>query len=270
MTILFIMLMANDLIEFWRSCALTAPPYAHPQDLPILRRSGRSLIENDALDFESYVSGPRFGDRMDNHFHLSLLPVPYLGNLKDADIVILLLNPGFDYTDYWAETKMPDLRKRLEDNLRQSFDGVEFPFAMLDPKFCWHGGFVWWEKKLHDVIATIAEERFKRNYLAALKDLSNRLACIELVPYHSSSFNDHKLINLLPSIGKAREYVQRVLLPDAKAGKRTVIVTRQVKNWGLSRGLDNVVIYEGGHTRGASLSPNSAGGRAILERYGIR
>jgi hypothetical protein len=127
---------------------------------------------------------------------------------------------------------------------------------------------MWWEKKLRDVIHEIAAQKYNGNYRSALRSLSKRLACVELIPYHSVSFKDHSLIKLLPSIKKAQEFVLTSLVHDAKVGKRTLIVTRQVRSWGLMK-MPGVVIYEGGHTRGASLSKKSEGGKAILERYGI-
>ncbi len=184
--------------------------------------------------------------------------------------MILLLNPGFGYNDYWAESHGPGFRQGLTDNLRQSFEDNEFPFVFLDPKFCWHGGFIWWEKKLREVIREIAARKFDGNYRDGLKSLASRLACVELVPYHSSSFGEHRLIDRLPSVQAARAFVRKGLMAEAMADKKTVIVTRQVKAWGVRTGAPNLVIYEGGHTRGASLSPNSAGGKAILKRYGIQ
>jgi hypothetical protein len=189
--------------------------------------------------------------------------------LRRAEIVILLLNPGFNYSDYWAETHRPDFRSRLVDNVRQSTDGVEFPFIFLDPQFCWHSGFAWWERKLREVIREIAARNFAGNYREGLRSLSSKLACVELVPYHSSSFNEHRLIDRLESVRAARSFVHNWLIPEASAGGRTVIVTRQAKAWGVKSTNANIVIYEGGHTRGASLSPNSSGGRAILERFEI-
>src|SRR6266566_5689299 len=225
--------MPSELINFWRRCELAVPPFAHPDDLSILRRRGGRLIDADLVNFDTFIAGPRFGDFDDHRLHLSLLPVPYGGDLTHAEIIILLLNPGFSYVDYWAETNMPEFRQRRIDNLRQSFKGVEFPFLELDPQFCWHSGFVWWEKKLRDVITVIAEKKFKRRYIEALRDLSGRLASVELVPYHSPSFRAHGLINQLPSVKMVQKFVRESLVPAANAGKRTLIVTRQDKSWAL-------------------------------------
>ena len=258
--------MLSEYVNFWRRCKLTAPPFAHPDDIPFLQQDG---IDTKLADFEGFIGGPRFGDFEENGLHLSLLPVPYVGNLHDADIVILLLNPGFTYSDYWAEYKVPAFRKRSEETLYQSLDGVKFPFFGLDPQFCFHGGFLWWEKKLRDVI-TVAKMKLGCTYLEAMRELSTRLACIELVPYHSSSFRAHSLIGRLPSVQMAQRFVRESLLPDARAGRRTLIVTRQVKAWGLPTDEANVILYKDGHTRGASLSPNSDGGKAILKRFGVK
>lgn len=258
-------LLPNELIEFWRQAQFSNPPYAHPADLEILQTHAR-WTDNDAVDFEGYISGPRFASCEDDRFHLSLLPVPYAGDLEHADFFILLLNPGFSYTDYWGETCVPPFKQRILANLTQRFDKTDYGFPYLDPQFCWHSGFVWWEKKFRELVQEIARLRFDGNYRDALKEFSHRIASVELIPYHSSSFHEHGVIDRLPSVAKVRAFVRDSLVPAAHDGKKTIIVTRQAKAWGLTA-KKNIVIYEGGHTRGASLSPRSAGGKAILRHY---
>ena len=266
--------MPIELVKFWRRCELTAPPYAHPDDLPVLQRGNGKHIDYEPKNFTTFITGLRSVDFNDHRLHLSLFPFPYCGNLASAKIVILLLNPGVSYTDYYAETHVRACRRRLELNLRQSFDGIEFPFLWLDPEFCWHGGFTWWEKKLRKVIRKIAEKKFENRYRDALCHLSKRLACVELVPYHSPSFRGHALIDELPSVKAAKQFVSDVLVRAAKRGEKTIIVTRQNTAWGLparmTKNLKNLVIYEGGQTRGASLGPRTAGGQAILRHCGVR
>lgn len=261
--------MPNDLIDFWRRVDLSRAPYAHPDDLEALASKGGKYADMESKDFGSFVAGSRFGDFKDNRFHLSLLPAPYGGDLAKADIFILLLNPGFGFADYHAEYKSAVFRARAEGNLKQDFDGVEFPFLWLDPEFCWHGGFAWWEKKLRKTITRIAEARFNGRYLDALKNLSRRLAQIELVPYHSPSFGAHGLIKKLESSKKAKAFVRSSLIPAALAGGKTVIVTRRDADWGTLHPSEHVIVYKGGLTRGASLGPETPGGKAILRRYGI-
>jgi len=259
----------NELVRFWDRCDLAAPPYWHPDDHLVLRRGNGRHIDDEPKTFDQYLVSPLFGDFEDHRLQLSLLPAPYLGNLANADIIVLLLNPGLAFCDYYAEARVPRFRQRLEMNLRQSFERIDFPFHFLDPEFCWHGGFLWWERKLRSVITTIADRKFNKSYLRALRDLSGRLACIELVPYHSQTFRSHALINHLPSARAARQFVHDVLVPAANNDERTIIVTRQVAAWRLPEGTLNPVVYRGGLTRGASLGLSTPGGQEILRRYGI-
>jgi len=177
--------MPEDLVQFWSRFRFDKPPFVHPEDLQLLKEE----VESQHLtSFEDFVSCPRFGNPEDDLFHLSLFPVPYVGDVRRSPVVILLLNPGFGYSDYWAEFKVPEFRSSLERNLYQSFGHTEYPFLFLDPQFCWHGGFIWWEGKLRDVIRRIADTHFSTRYLPALRFMAQNLSCIELFPYHSTFF----------------------------------------------------------------------------------
>ena len=60
--------MPNDLIEFWRQAQTGKPPFAHPADFEVLQTYAR-WTEDDAVDFESYISGSRFASCDDDRFH---------------------------------------------------------------------------------------------------------------------------------------------------------------------------------------------------------
>jgi hypothetical protein len=254
----------NSLVRFWNECDLRKPPFIHPADLSIAKAYPK-LFDTQVRNLRGFIHGKRFGDFRDNRFHLSLIPSPYGGRLDTADIFILLLNPGFGISDYHVDPVSRRWKKRV---IRQKLARAKFPFASLNPNLCWRPGFMWWEKKLRSVIRRIVAEKFDGSYLDAMRNLSQRLACIELVPYHSASFNANKLVKVLPSARAARDFVYKTLLPKARRGKVTLIVTRKVKEWGLPKA--HVVTYTGGHTRGAHMSVGSMGGKAILKRYGIK
>jgi hypothetical protein len=262
--------MPSDLVQFWQRCDLSHGPFAHPDDWPVPRSGAGRHIDEETRGVAEFLSGPRFGDFSNTRFHLSLLPIPYGGDLSTAEIVVLLLNPGFSFTDYYAETCVPEFRRCLERNLRQDFSGVEFPFLWLDPEYCWHSGFVWWERKLRQVITVIAEQKFRGRYYDALRDVSRRLAHVELIPYHSQSFKAHRLIKALPSVNAAKRFAHTALAEAGNKGMRTIIITRQAAAWGLARESHRLVVYEGGSTRGASLGSSTSGGRAILAHYHIQ
>jgi hypothetical protein len=81
----------DDLVSFWSRLDLQKPPFAHPDDLPVLRstKKGRLIDEDPKKTYREFVEGARFGDSRDRRLELSLLPVPYAGDLKKADIIIL-------------------------------------------------------------------------------------------------------------------------------------------------------------------------------------
>jgi hypothetical protein len=259
--------MLDELIEFWKKCDLKKPPFVHPGDWDIINSQKPGLVQGIPSNYARFVERPEFTE---NKLHLHLVPQPYAGNLKNAEIVILLINPGLGYTDYWGESEIPSFRERLEDNLLQRHDdSSDFPFMWLDPSLCWHGGFIWWEKKLQEVINTIAIKRFDGNYRAALSAVSKKIASVELVPYHSFSFGAHSLINRLPSVRLMHDFVRKQLVPKAIGRKLTLIVTRQVKTWSLPSGHEHIKTYSGGQSRSASLTSKSPGGQVILRAFGI-
>jgi hypothetical protein len=263
----------NSLVEFWKNVALVEPPFIHPLDN---EKCGHwpEFKDRSALNLEQFIESDHFpGDR---GFHLSLSPVPFIGDLTKADIFILLLNPGFSISSY-ESMENPYYRALLVRNQHQEFMDVEFPFMSLDPNLASAAGFIWWHAKFAKIIKFVANVE-SISYLAAMKRLSRRVAAIELIPYRSKSFSAHRLTKVLPSANAARQFVQGELVERARRGEATIIVTRKAKEWGLTKakakewGLTeaDVVIYEGGHTRGAHLGPNTKGGAAILKRLGLK
>jgi hypothetical protein len=265
----------NSLAEFWRAMPLDGPPYIHPKD-----KEGLSDKELDSyfdtkeglVDFDSFVRSRRFGDRNDNRFYTSLLPGPYAGSIERADIFILMLNPGFEYVDYFAEyrdeyhgtTEFKAIRSKTN---RQELGDVGFPFFYLNPEFCWHSGFMYWERKLRPILETIANDEKCGGYFGALKAMSQRFATLQLVPYHSRGFSAGSLITKLPSTKVMIEYVKDQLVPSAKRGEKTLIVTRKAKEWGIEAAPPNIVVYGRNQARGAHLGPDSDGGQAILRQF---
>lgn len=252
--------MADQIIEFWSGLATDANQKIHPRDEHLLQNFAAIPPVND---FQEFMISDHYGLNNPTHLHLSLLPQPYSGNMRTADIFILLLNPGLNLTDYWAEFNNAEFRHSLEDTISQQNFDPDFPFIWLNPKFCWHSGFVWWEKKFRKLASLISEQQYNGNYHSALRALSQRLACVELFPYHSTTFGAHALLGELPSTVHARDFVARIAATD-----KTIIATRQAAMWGLPD-RDNTIVYSGGHSRAASLGPQSEGGRAILQKFGI-
>lgn len=199
----------------------------------------------------------------DRRLHLGLLPMPFVGDLRRATTYLLLLNPGLSPTDYYGEYEVPAYRDALVRNLKQDHV-ASAPFLFLDPQFAWHSGFQWWHRKLAGVITHLSEV-WKVPFAEARRRVASKTAAIEMVPYHSSAFKDvGRWVRDLPSARAARAFVHETVLPRVRAGQATVIVTRQAKQWGIAE-EPGVVVYSGADAQGAHLTPQSRGGRAIIE-----
>jgi hypothetical protein len=102
-----------------------------------------------------------------------VLPEPFLGS-KDAPIVLLNLNPGFDESDYLA---YEDRYTRDAWRKNASHEPLSYPFYFLDPQFSHTGGARWWKEKLKEPMQ-----------LAGARAVANMILCIEYFPYHSRKF----------------------------------------------------------------------------------
>lgn len=206
----------------------------------------------------------------DNRLHLGLIPVPFVGDMKNASIYILMINPGLELGDYF-EYEVPCFQQALRDNLRQKHKNGVMPFLFLDPQFAWHGGFRYWHRKLKGIIERLAASRGE-SFTEARKTLGSKLAVVQLVPYHSTVFNPKAL--KLSSVRLAQEFVKQTVAERVRCGKAIVIVARQVKTWDQILGddlreKDEVIRYTPSEARGASLGPSTRGGCAILRWLGV-
>jgi hypothetical protein len=246
----------NLLVEPWRKVDLSKPPYVFPGDEKYI---------NDA-DFFSDINSDveyvkRLGEVRENPCkgHLGLIPIPYLGNLKTAKIFILMANPGLGAADYKGEFEDAGFRQAMINNLRQEkFD--EYPFVSLNPQFSWHGGFEYWEGKFTSIINRLVENG-NATYDQALKLLSNNIACLELISYHSKS---NLGITNLESTISIKDYVHQDLKPRAQKGEIEIIVTRKTAGWGLECDT-HITVYPTNQARTASLSIGSNGGKRIFD-----
>ena len=241
--------MRNPLFRHWDKAALQSAPFLHPADIiPVSQQAGILSTADFVRQFEN-------GDLSPSAFHLGLYPQPYLGDLDNADIVILLLNPGLSALDYFIENSQTEFRNEIRATIR----GEKRDHLFLDSNWIWTAGFAWWESKLRGVAQIISKERFSGRYGNTLKDLAHRIAAVQLVPYHSFGFKGSKK---LASSVAAREYVNQL------DEQQTIIVLRSVRDWQLPD-RPNVIKYPQNLARSASLAPGTPGGDAILRHYGI-
>jgi len=249
----------RDLIEFWMELDISRDkPFVHPEDRKILE------IQESWRYFDSYQAFSQseiFGQK-NNIFHLGLLPAPYSGDIENADIYILMLNPGFANIDYITQECFFD---DIVNTLKQDINNLKYPFIGLDPKFMWTGAGVWCERKLRSII-DLFMLNYNYTYLEALSNLSKRIAIIELFPYHSSSFSLPRNLKFdeIESVKKMKCFVKGYVIEKAKSNRALVIVPRSVKSWFSEKELidynnfkENIIIYDTKYARSASLSDNS-------------
>ncbi len=228
-------------------------------------RGGQCVAPHVRSWREAYVA-PDFAEPNDDKkFQLHLVPIPFIGDIEKASVVLLLLNPGYGPHDTFAEFEIPALKKRALKNLRQNFSGEDYPFYFLDPALAWHAGFRWWHGKLAETIQELARRRCE-SFSEARQFLSQHLAAIELVPYHSTKYPlTREIEGTLPSTVLARRFVERRLLKKVGKNKLTIIVMKGAPGWQLPEGR-NIIVYRGPRAVAAHLNPRSRGGAAILRR----
>ena len=215
------------------------------------------------------TGAPDFCKSDDKRLHLGLIPVPFLGDMLNASIYVLMLNPRLGPGDYF-EYKVPSLRRALIANLRQKRIPGVMPFVCLDPRFAWHSGFGYWDRKLKRVMEALAASK-GMSLADARSTLGSKLAVVQLVPYHSAASNQKAL--QLSSVDLAKDFVRRRVAKRVRAQKAIVIAARKVEIWNQclpDLGEEHGIIrYTASEARSASLSPDSRGGRAILRHLGV-
>ena len=144
---------------------------------------------------------------------LDCLPVPFYGPLKTAPIVLLYLNPGFQSQD---------------EEAAQTKEGQEFWFN---------------QRQGNAPLRSQINKKPKSWWVARTKSfnrdaelLRDKMAVLEICPYHSKSFKDMPLLAALPSCRTAIAWAQSILFPEAQRGERLVICLRSPRYWGLSKG----------------------------------
>ena len=241
----------------------------------------KDKVTPDNLDWERLVVDTSFGAE-DRRLHLNLTPIPFLGDLERAKVVILLQNPGLSPTDYYGEFKVDGFQQLLLKNLRSELRNTDYPFLFLNPALAWHGGWSWWHRQLGSVIEVMAGA-LDMTYMEARKSLARSIACIELMPYHSKSrVVPDTFVAELPSANVARTYMNGLLVKRAQEREVTIVAARHLGPWGFVRSStngefeppanlsnDSCVLYGTKLARSASLSAASAGGRAILLAMGV-
>lgn len=235
--------MPNALATYWHQFRKFKDPLIHPKDIILSEKySDRLLTYSSWEDFlnqsESYKGHSKL--------QVSLVPVPYWGNLMKSKVVLLMCNPGFIPMNLWIEKSDQRVTRFLRKSLRNIDKQNSFNF--LDPNLSWHPGFEYWKLRFKQTIQEIIRKQ-KCSYSEAFRWLAKRISCLQLVPYASTSNNlPNGLIRKLGSSSQAQAFAREVLLHQAQKDKKLVVVLRKAKIWNLPTGK-NVLKLE--NNRGA-------------------
>ncbi len=146
-----------------------------------------------------------------NHLQLEVLPDPYIGNLNQARIVLLALNPGYKNTDLSVNMNEPGYTRQNKLNLLHKANP---PFYMLDKRLNYSGGYKWWSRILKPLISAGIP----------IDSLSRKVMCIQYFPSHSRTYINIPIV--LPSQGYSF-----FLLKEAIRQNKKIVVMRSEKLW---------------------------------------
>lgn len=160
------------------------------------------ILFEDQEAFETHgLSTQDFGLR------LEVLPVPFIGSLNSAKIVLLGLNPGF------SEDDLIKPQEDFEENQKALTFSSSIPFYCLNPLWQKNGGYVWWSKILKQLIS-----------IKGLSVVQKETMCIQYFPYHSKSFV--RVPFTLPSQNFSFDLVREAIKKNL-----IIVVMRSKKLW---------------------------------------
>jgi hypothetical protein len=229
----------EKLIDHWAELDLAAPSRVHPGDQAAMDRA--------------------------QGFDAGFMPYPYVGDIRAADVWVLMLNSNIGAADAKQEAE-PYFADRLQTNLKQDLGAYEHPMLSLDPKLRDTGTYQYYNKRngLTKLAAALAK-RTGTTERDSRRELARRLAVVQLFPYRSTSGVPQSLLGAaLASVRLARAAVSEAL------ESKLVVVPRSARDWGFEYGIreGNLFTFKADQARSASLQPGGAcgGGDAILGR----
>jgi len=248
----------NPIVDFWRNnLSPDQKLYYHSADAEALKTDLAHTTSNDHDPILQYLENKKdLKNEAQPAFDLSILPSPYNGDLAQAKIFILMLNPGLSLTDYYIA---PNEKFKKESLAIINQDGMNqaFPFSCLNPEYYYWAGFQYWHSKLAPLIQKIYQENSFPSYEEALSFVAKNIATVQYVAYHSRHFGsrqDRLSENLKSNKTELQDYVQE-LVKRAKAKEIILLVGRSIQRWqALADKKEEGYIYINKPSRGFHLS----------------
>lgn len=197
-----------------------------------------SLVKVAKVDKIYFDNLPKKSESKIKNLKLDIYPQHFVGDIENASILILSLNPG--YNDEYKELydKNIDYQNTIKNNLELS----NSRFHAFDLSTENNLGY-WGEKLKHWIIDKEFKDRNENennHIIDSLKKLGNNIALAEFFPYHSVSYDNW--FDKIPTKVKKDKRDERQYLPTQdflfniireriKKGDVTIILTRAFKKW---------------------------------------
>lgn len=166
-----------------------------------------------------------------NQFIRGLIPIPYVGDLRDAKVFYFTANPGYLHLDHYLEFKDAYYRDRLKYNLAQTeLHRQDYPFFFLDPKLAHTGGYMYWVKKFEPLIEVLVSSGECDSREVAIKRIAQKVAVIELTGYRSDGMPPYKQFENHITHKKAFDLAQCLYCDSS----RVTLIGRSPQYWGFN------------------------------------
>lgn len=171
---------------------------ANPWDPMPVRGPFVSSADKDSLTVETIM---RAGLKLDH------LPVPWIGDPRNARVLFLALNPGWT-----PDTDRLEREVYAEENRKALTFNSDVPFFCLDDRLATSRGYMWWRRRLGRLVD-----------LFGLDHVRSNVSCVEWFAYHSATF---RKLPVLPSQKYSFELVNGAI--DRGAG---IVLMRSRALW---------------------------------------
>lgn len=218
----------------------------------IKENSYKPLKENIHIEDKNCIDEFNCSVNEEYKYHLEILPEPFWGNVFDAEVVILTLNPG-----YVREKNHREYEQLSEE------DKIKFVKSQCDSMSLKSGEFI--PGDFHrNSISDFYWDRKTEKLRAELKDANSKIALIQYIGYSSYKFKDlpkkitKKTYHLEYGILYTQKFTVR-LVKYLMQQNRVIIIARNKNLWfNAVTGLDKyekLIILD--NYRNTSITPNN-------------
>ena len=209
--------MIDKLKEFWSKYI---PYKLHPDDenyLGIskskycLELSINQLRNRYGNDLKSDIVNESFASNKSNRKKImsNIFAIPFLGDVENARVYILMGNPGFETGDYVDEIENANYIQLLKNNINLKSKN----FICLEDMAINTGGYkYWYDNRRMLKILKLLDNMNNLTTQENFEYLKNSICIIQSVAYHSCKKPDKELYNLPSSLYTKKlvnEYVQK-------------------------------------------------------------